>query len=70
MKKYIFSQTFTIIVAIILVITFYILLQTAVVKGNYEILITPMILIILSIIGLAIFSVLTKIEFQLRSKKR
>ncbi|MBI4176278.1 MAG: hypothetical protein HY518_03670 [Candidatus Aenigmarchaeota archaeon] len=70
MKKDLTAQVFSAVIAVVLLITFYILLLSDFVRGT-QANITPMILIIIAIILLAIFSVLHKMEseFELQLAK-
>ncbi|MBI4020480.1 MAG: hypothetical protein HY367_04050 [Candidatus Aenigmarchaeota archaeon] len=61
MKKDLTAQVFSAVIAVVLLITFYILLLSDFVRGT-QANVTPMILIIIAIILLAIFSVLHKME--------
>jgi len=59
--KYLFKQVFSVAVAVILLVTFYILLAIDMTTPTQNF-ITPMILIIISITVLAIFSEIVNIE--------
>ena len=68
MKQYMIAQVFAAIVAIVLIFVFYILLAMNMVSGQNFM--TEMLLIVNAVILLAIFSVATKMEYYMRSKKR
>lgn len=68
MKKYLISQSLSIVIAILLVFTFYMLLAGALVSGQNFM--SDMILIVIAVILLAMFNVLTKIEFHLMGGKK
>jgi len=66
--KNLFAQTFAGVITIVLLITFYILLITDLVRGT-QLFITPMVLIIIAIILVAIFSVLYKMDTRFEKSK-
>ena len=68
MKRYIVTQAISITVAVILVFTFYILLLANMLTGQN--LLTPLILIINTIVLLAIFTVVSRMEHYLKPKKK
>ncbi len=68
MKQYLIKQIFSIVVAIFLLITFVIVLYADLVTPT-ETFITPMILIIIAIVCLAIFGEISKIEYYIKGKK-
>ena len=59
-----FAQTFAGVITVVLLITFYILLISDLVRGT-QIFVTPMVLIIIAIVLVAIFSVIYKIQLKL-----
>ncbi len=63
------TQTFAGIIIIVLLVTFYILLITDITRGA-QTLLTPMVLIIISIILVAIFSVLYTMETKIENTER
>jgi hypothetical protein len=65
MDNYLTMQVFTVVVAAILLVTFYILAAGSLISGVN--LLTPMLLIILSVICLAILSTLNKIAKKLKA---
>jgi hypothetical protein len=67
MEKYLTAQVFTVAVAVVLLIVFYLLLATSLTTG-IEIF-TPLILIVIAVICLGIFAEMTNLEKKL-SKKR
>jgi hypothetical protein len=69
MKQYLIKQIFSIVVAIVLLITFYIVLMADLATPG-DTLITPLILIIIAIICLAIFGELSKIEYYIKGKTK
>ncbi len=66
MEKFLTTQVFTVAVAVVLLITFYLLLATSLTTG-IEVF-TPLILIVLAVICLGIFAELTKVEKALSKK--
>lgn len=66
MEKYLTAQVFTVAVAAVLLITFYLLLATSLVTG-IEVF-TPLILIVIAVICLGIFAEMTKLEKALSKK--
>jgi hypothetical protein len=68
MQKYLISQVFSVIVVAVLVFTFYALLAANMMTNQN--LLTPMILIIIAIVLIAIFLVVTRIEYLLGKGKR
>ena len=69
MKQYLIKQIFSIVVSIVLLITFYIVLMADLATPG-DTLITPLILIIIAIVCLAIFSELVKIEYYIKGKTK
>jgi hypothetical protein len=67
MKQYLIKQAFSILVAIVLMITFFIVLMADMATPG-ETMITPLILIIIAVVCLAIFSELVKIEYYIKGK--
>jgi len=67
MKQYLIKQIFSMVVAIVLLITFYIILMADLATPG-ETFITPLILIIIAIVCLAIFAELVKIEYYIKGK--
>ena len=65
MDNYLTMQVFTVVVAAILLITFYILAAGSLMSGTN--MLTPMLMIILSVIALAILSTLNKIAKKLKA---
>jgi cytosine/uracil/thiamine/allantoin permease len=65
MDNYLAMQVFTVVVAAVLLVTFYILAAGSMASGAN--LMTPLILIILSVICLAILSTLNKIAKKLKA---
>lgn len=65
MDNYLTMQVFTVVVAAILLVTFYILAAGSLVTGTN--LLTPLILIILSVICLAILSTLNNIAKKMKA---
>ena len=65
MDNYLAMQVFTVVVAAVLLVTFYILAAGSMAAGTN--LITPLMLIILSVICLAILSTLNKIAKKLKA---
>ena len=67
------SQVFAAVISIVLVITFYLVLMTGLLRGTEsfvsEGVLTPLILIIIAIILLAIFSTIAKLENKLAKKR-
>jgi len=68
-KQYLIKQIFSIVVSIVLLITFYIVLMADLATPG-DTLITPLILIIIAIVCLAIFSELVKIEYYIKGKTK
>ncbi len=69
MHKYLMTQVFSIVVSITLAFTFYALLAAAFVSRSPELL-TPMLLIVIAIILIAIFTSVSKIEYGLRDMEK
>ena len=71
MHKFVLTEIFSITIAIILGLTFYILLSAGVLLGlsNFLTLITHLILIIQTLLLLAIFTQITRLEYGLRAGK-
>lgn len=69
MKQYLIKQIFSVVVAIVLLVTFYIVLMADLATPG-ETLITPLVLIIIAVIALAIFAELAKIEFYIKGKRK
>lgn len=71
MDKYMTTQVFTVAVALILALIFYMLLLANVMTQyqQYQSFLTPLLLIIIAIIILAIFSLLSKIASQLERRR-
>lgn len=69
MKQYLIKQIFSIVVAIVLLITFYIVLMADLATPG-DTLITPLILIIIAVVCLAIFSELVKIEYYIKGESK
>ena len=67
MKQYLIKQTFSVVVAVVLLITFYIVLMADFATPG-QTFITPLVLIIIAVICLAIFAELVKIEYYIKSK--
>ena len=67
MEKYLTAQVFTVAIAAVLLVTFYLLLATSLVTG-IEVF-TPLILIVIAVICLGIFAEITKLEKVLGKKK-
>ena len=65
MDNYLTMQVFTVVVSAVLLVTFYMLAAGSLVTGAN--LLTPMVLIILSVICLAILSTLNKIAKKLKA---
>ena len=65
MDNYLTMQIFSIAVALVLLITFYVLVAGAFISGND--MMTPLLLIILSVICLAILSMLVKIAQKMKA---
>ena len=65
MHKYLMTQVFSIVVSITLAFTFYALLAAAFVSRSPDLL-TPMLLIVIAIILIAIFTSLSKMEYSIR----
>lgn len=63
--NYLAMQVFTVVVAAVLLVTFYILAAGSMASGTN--LMTPLVLIILSVICLAILSTLNKIAKKLKA---
>ncbi len=68
MKQYLMKQLFSIVVAIVLLITFYIILMAQLAVPGQSLL-TPLVLIVIAIILLAIFAELVKIEYYIKRKR-
>ena len=68
MKQHMIKQAFSLIVAAVLLVTFYIVMMADLANPN-DTMITPLVLIIIAVICLAIFAELAKIEFYIRKKK-
>lgn len=69
MKQYLMKQLFSIVVAIVLMITFYIILMAQLATPGQSLL-TPLVLIVIAIILLAIFAELVKIEYYIKGKHK
>ncbi len=69
MKQYLIKQIFSIVVTIVLLITFYIVLMADLATPG-DTLITPLILIIIAVVCLAIFSELVKIEYYIKGESK
>jgi len=69
MKQYLMKQIFSVVVAIVLLVTFYIVLMADLATPG-ETFITPLVLIIIAVIALAIFAELAKIEFYIKGKHK
>ena len=69
MKQYLIKQIFSIIIAVLLLITFY-MLTTAELSMPGNNFITPLVLIIIAVVGLAIFAELVKIEYYIKEKHK
>ena len=69
MKQYLIKQVFSVVIAIVLMITFYIVLMADLATPG-ETFITPLILIIIAIVCLAIFSELAKMEYYIKGKAK
>ncbi|MCK4496606.1 MAG: hypothetical protein KAU24_00300 [Candidatus Aenigmarchaeota archaeon] len=69
MKQYLIKQIFSIVVTIVLLITFYIVLMADLAIPG-DTLITPLILIIIAVVCLAIFSELVKIEYYIKGESK
>ena len=67
MENYSISQVFSVAVAVVLLFTFYILLAANLVTNQG--LLTPLLLIIIAVIALAIMMEVSKIESQLKGGK-
>jgi hypothetical protein len=67
MKQYLIKQVFSVLVSVVLLITFYIVMMADIATPG-ESFITPLILIIIAVICLAIFAELAKIEYYIKGK--
>ena len=69
MKQYLIKQAFSIVVAVVLLVTFYIVIMADLATPG-ETFVTPLVLIIIAVICLAIFSELAKIEYYIKGKSK
>lgn len=69
MKQYLIKQVFSVVVAVVLLVTFYIVMM-ADLSTPGQTFITPLILIIIAVICLAMFAELVKIEYYIKAKDK
>ena len=67
-QKYLISQAFSLVIAIVLVLVFFILLAAGMATGNSFT--SDLLLVVVAIILLGIFSVLNQINVNLKGGKR